>query len=63
MEPMIGFSDDASIAWMNVKVKVSGIRGDIDDDSKHFEFVCAWLPLYRRIGEEWQRLGEVSTWK
>ena len=58
MEPEIGFSDDGSIAWGNYKVKVSGSRGGED-----FSFDCAWLWLFRRVGERWMRIGEVSTWK
>ena len=63
MEPEIGFSDDASLAWMNVKVKVSGTRGNSDGSSDTVDFICAWLTLYSRVEDHWLRLGEVSTWK
>ncbi len=58
-EPEIGFSDDASIAWGNFKVRVSG-KGKDDNE---FSFDCAWLWLFRRVGDRWMRIGEVSTWK
>ena len=57
-EPEIGFSDDGSIAWGNFKVRVSG-KGK----NNEFRFDCAWLWLYRRVGNRWMRIGEVSTWK
>ena len=57
-EPEIGFSDDGSIAWGNFKVRVSGKTSGED-----FNFDCAWLWLYRRVGDRWMRIGEVSTWK
>jgi len=63
VEPEIGFSDDCSLAWMNVKVKVSGIRVNHDGSSRSIEFTCAWLTLYRRVEDRWLRLGEVSTWR
>ena len=45
-EPEIGFSDDGSIAWGNFKVRVSG-KGK----NNEFSFDCAWLWLYRRVGD------------
>lgn len=63
VEPEVGFSDDGSVAWANVQVKVSGERRDDDGTRRPIDFVCAWLTLYRRVGDSWMRLGEVSTWK
>ncbi len=63
VEPEIGFSDDGSVAWANVQVKVSGERRDDDGTRRPMDFVCAWLTLYRRVGDRWLRLGEASTWK
>ena len=63
VEPEIGFSDDSSLAWMNVKVKVSGTRVNDDGSTRPVNFICAWLTLYRREGDRWLRLGEVSTWR
>ncbi len=63
VEPEIGFSDDCSLAWMNVKVKVSGTRVNDDGSSRPVDFTCAWLTLYKRDGDRWLRLGEVSTWR
>jgi hypothetical protein len=63
VEPEIGFSDDGSLAWMNVKVKVSGNRKGDDGTVKPVDFTCAWLTLYRRVDDGWLKLGEVSTWR
>ena len=63
VEPEIGFSDDSSLAWMNVKVKVSGTRVNDDGISSKVDFICAWLTLYQREGDRWLRVGEVSTWR
>jgi hypothetical protein len=62
-EPVIGFSDDGSIAWGNYRVRVSGVRKGGDGVDSEFSFDCAWLWLYRRAGDRWMRIGEVSTWK
>lgn len=63
IEPEIGFSDDCSLAWMNVKVKVSGTRKNNDGSTTPVDFTCAWITLYRRVDDRWLRVGEVSTWK
>ncbi len=63
VEPEVGFSDDGSVAWANVQVKVSGERRYDDGARRPIDFVCAWLTLYRRVGDRWTKLGEVSTWK
>jgi hypothetical protein len=63
VEPEVGFSDDGSIAWANMQVKVSGERREEDGARRPMDFVCAWLTLYRRVGDRWMRLGEASTWK
>ena len=62
-EPEIGFSDDGSIAWGNYQVRVSGYRKAEDGSESEFSFDCAWLWLFRRVGDRWIRIGEVSTWK
>ncbi len=62
-EPEIGFSDDGSIAWGNFKVRVGGKSMKEDGSESKFNSDCAWLWLFRRVGERWMRIGEVSTWK
>ena len=60
-EPIIGFSDDGSIAWSIVQVRVAGERTGDDDTEQSFDTLWAWLTLYRRDGDRWQRIADVST--
>jgi len=46
-EPVIGFSDDGSIAWTAVRVKAEG-KTKKGDTSRELDFTCAWITLYRR---------------
>jgi hypothetical protein len=61
-EPIIGFSEDGSVAWSVVQVKVEGRTVD-DGYERDLDFTCAWITLYRRRGDRWIRLGEVSSFK
>ena len=61
-EPLIGFSDDGSVAWSVVQVRVAG-RTREGGSERDLGFTCAWITLYRRVGEGWVRLGEVSSFK
>jgi len=62
-EPIIEFSDDGSVAWSIVRVKVAGLRTMNDGTEREFDFICAWITLYRRQNDRWIRLGEVSSFK
>jgi len=62
-EPLIGFSDDGSVAWSVVQVKVAGKRTGDDGSEGELDFTCAWITLYRKRGDRWVRLGEVSSFK
>jgi hypothetical protein len=46
-EPIIEFSDDGSVAWSIVRVKVAGIRAMNDGTERELDFICAWITLYR----------------
>ena len=60
-EPIIDFSNDGSVAWSIVRVKVLGIRKMNDGTERELDFICAWITLYRRQNDKWIRLGEVSS--
>jgi hypothetical protein len=62
-EPIIGFSQDGSLAWVVVQVKVRGTRTRQDGMTREINFVCAWLTLYERSDEGWMALAEVSTFR
>jgi len=61
-EPVIGFSDDGSIAWSAVRVKVEG-KTKKDDTSRDLDFTCAWITLYRRENGKWIRFIEASSFE
>ncbi|UCD44528.1 MAG: nuclear transport factor 2 family protein [Candidatus Bathyarchaeota archaeon] len=61
-EPIVDFSDDGSVAWSVVKVKVAGRTAD-GGSERDLDFTCAWITLYRRRGDRWMRVGEVSSFK
>jgi hypothetical protein len=60
-EPIVGLSDDGSMAWSIVQVRVAGTRTGEDGEAQTFDTLWAWLTLYRRDGDGWQRIVDVST--
>ena len=60
-EPIVGISSDGSMAWSIVQVRVAGTRTADDGEARSFDTKWAWLTLYRRDGESWQRIADVST--
>jgi hypothetical protein len=60
-DPIIGVSDDGSLAWSIVQVRVAGTRVGDDEESPAFDTRWAWLTLYRRDGNGWERIADVST--
>lgn len=62
-EPIVGFSQDGSVAWSIVQVKVAGKRTMDDGSKRDMDSTWAWLTLYERQGDKWIRLLEVSNSK
>ena len=62
-EPIVGVSDDGSLGWSIVQVKVAGTRMMEDGTERELDFTCAWLTLYERQDGRWMRTAEVSTFK
>ena len=60
-EPIVGISDDGSTAWSIVQVRVAGTRTGDNGTPRSFDTVWAWLTVYRRHGDGWQRIADVST--
>jgi hypothetical protein len=60
-DPIVVIADDGSLAYTLVRVKISGERKLEADSIREFGFVCAWITLYKREGEKWIRMGEVSN--
>lgn len=59
--PLVGFSDDGTLAWCLVRVKVAGKQKMDVDSVSHFNTTWSWITLYKREGDTWLRLGEVSS--
>jgi hypothetical protein len=60
-DPVIGFSDDGSLAWAIVQVRVAGTRALSDGTFSSHDTLWAWITLYRRSGDGWLRIADVST--
>lgn len=60
-EPIIGISEDGSMGWSLVQVKVAGEQEQPDGTSTGLEFTCAWITLFERRQDSWIRIGEVSS--
>ena len=60
-EPIVGISDDGSIAWSIVQVRVAGDRTGADGTTTSFDTRWAWMTLYRRDGDGWRSIANVST--
>ncbi len=60
-DPIIGFSEDGSLAWSIVQVKVAGMQAGEDDQEQAINFKSAWINLFKREGNEWIRLSNVSN--
>ena len=42
-------------------VRVAGARTADDGETASYDTLWAWLTLYRRDGDTWQRIVDVST--
>jgi ketosteroid isomerase-like protein len=60
-EPIVGVSDDGSAAWSIVQVRVAGTRTGVDGVAHTFDTIWAWLSIYRRDGDGWKKITDVST--
>jgi len=62
-DPVVGISDDGSLAWSLVQVKVAGRQMTDDGGQREIAFTCAWITVYERRGGKWIRRGEVSSFR
>ena len=62
-EPLVGVSDDGSLGWIAVRMRIEGVEVLEDGEPAPMGFTCAWLTLYRRDGERWIRLGDATTYE
>lgn len=62
-DPMVKISEDGSMAWVIVQVKISGEQTQPDGSDRALDFTCALITLYNRVNGQWIRQGEVSTFR
>jgi hypothetical protein len=60
-DPIIGFSDDGSVAWSIVQVKVAGVQTSDDGQQQFVNFKSAWINLFKRDSNRWIRITNVSN--
>lgn len=59
--PIIGIADDASMAWMIVRIKVRRTQKSETDEEKERAFVYAGIMTYKKQKGKWVRIANVST--
>lgn len=62
IEPIIKVSDDGTLGWTIVNVKIVADR-EIEGTVYHIEDVWVWITCYMRENDIWIRMGEVSCVK
>ena len=61
--PIIKISNDASMAWMIVRIKVSRTQGTQGGTQKDISFVYAGIMTYEKKNGKWVRVANVSTFE
>jgi len=60
--PIIRVSNDASIAWMIVRIKVRRTtRQENSDEERETQFIYAGIMTYEKQAGKWRRTANVST--
>ncbi|MCB2196211.1 MAG: nuclear transport factor 2 family protein [Bacteroidetes bacterium] len=62
-EPMVKVSDDGSLGWTIVQVRLVGEQQLENDSVNKMDYTYAWITLYEREDGKWIRLGEVDNYK
>ena len=62
-EPVVKVSDDGSLGWTIVQVRLIGKQHLENDSVNNMDYTYAWITLYERENGKWIRLGEVDNYK
>ena len=62
-EPIVKVSDDGSLGWTIVQVRVKGEQKTETDTVNQIDNTFAWITLYAQENGQWIRLGEVDNYK
>jgi ketosteroid isomerase-like protein len=60
-EPIIGFSEDGTLAWAIFQVRVAGTSHRESEPDAQFDTQWAWMTLYEKRDGEWMVKADVST--
>jgi hypothetical protein len=61
--PVVKVSADGSLGWVIVQVRAKGVQTSDSGKPEPLEFESAWIELYERGAQGWQRVGNVSNFK
>ena len=62
IRPLVVVSEDGTLGWVMVQVEAEGfIFDDQGRAADPFDFVCAWVELYKKQNGEWRMAGNVSN--
>lgn len=62
MDPIVKVSDDGTLGWIVVQVKIIA-EMQIEDKIHKIDDVWTWITLYKRENDIWIRMGEVASSK
>ena len=63
VEPIVKISEDGTLGWVIVQVKVSGVQKTQSGAEVPVAFESAWIELYEKRNGRWLCVGNVSNMK
>ena len=60
IRPKVEISEDGSLGWVIAQVLGKGVD---NNSGNSFEFVCAWIELYKKTDGKWRFTGNVSNFR
>ena len=61
VEPIVRVSQDGTLAWAIVQVKVSGVQTNDEGEEEPFDWVSAWIELFEKRNGRWVMVGNLSN--
>jgi hypothetical protein len=62
-EPIVRVSDDGSMAWMIIRLRVRRTQRDATGADREQAFVYAGITTYEKVNGEWLEVANVSTFE
>ena len=62
-DPIIRISQDGTMAWSIVQVRIRGTRKMPDDTEADIDTISAWIMVYEKADGRWITTANVSTFK